>query len=401
MSRREGASLLVVFNAGSSSLKFEVFDCRGGLRSVAQGAIRDIGHAGATLAFGAGSVSVGPVADAGEAAGIALDRLLGGLDGFVLRADDVAATGHRVVHGGDRFSAPVRVTVSVFDALKSLAPLAPLHNPQSLAVMQAVGERFPDVPLVAVFDTGFFHALPETARRYAIPAEWSERLGVRRYGFHGIAHEYLARQLDAAGGARRAVTIHLGQGCSMTALSEGRPVDTSMGFTPLEGLVMGTRSGDVDPGVILYLARQGLAWKELEDGLNRGSGLLGLSDASDDVRELLALESDGHAGARRALAIFCMRIRKYLGAYAAVLGGVDAIAFGGGIGENSAEIRARILADMEWLGVDLDAEANACASGRVGRISSARSAVAVHVFPVDEEPLIAAAALDVLRDATG
>src|SRR5690606_12175467 len=161
-----------------------------------------------------------------------------------------------------------------------------------LAVMEAVGERLPDVPIVAVFDTAFFHDLPDGARRYAIPAEWSERHGIRRYGFHGIAHEYLARELRADGGPRRAVTLPLGQGCSAAALLDGRPVDTSMGFTPLEGLIMGTRSGDLDPGAVLHLARRGLAWQEIEDGLNRRSGLLGMSGVSDDVRELLAAEAN-------------------------------------------------------------------------------------------------------------
>ena len=393
-----GGRLVLIFNAGSSSLKFEIFDSADGLRSIRRGAVRDIGRASSSFETDRRTEVLGRVADAGEAAAAVLDRLGREAGGIELSADRIAATGHRVVHGGDRFSSPVRVTVSAFDTLKSLAHLAPLHNPQSLAVMEAVGERYPDVPIVAVFDTAFFHDLPASARCYAVPAEWAERHAIRRYGFHGIAHEYLSRQLPGGGRSARAVTLHLGQGCSVAALRDGRPLDTSMGLTPLEGLIMGTRCGDLDPGVVLHLARQGLGWKEIEEALNRRSGLLGLSGASDDVRELLALESDGHEGAGLALAAFCHRARKYLGAYAAVLGGLDAVAVGGGIGENSPEMRARIFDGLGWMGLELDREANARCVGERARVSAGSSAVEVHVIPVDEEPIIAEAVLEVLGE---
>ena len=390
-------NLLLVLNAGSSSLKFDVFAAEdGGLRRVVGGAVRDIGREHPSFECGERREQLDGVADVYDAARVVLAHLFDPGRGAELAPERLAATGHRVVHGGDRFFAPVRVTLSAFDALKSLAPLAPLHNPQALAVMEAVGERFPELPIVAVFDTAFFHDLPDAARSYAIPAEWRDTHGIRRYGFHGIAHQHLAHELTKKGGVRRAVTLHLGQGCSAAALLDGRPVDTSMGFTPLEGLVMGTRSGDVDAGALLYLARRGHGWKELEDGLNRRSGLLGLSGVSDDVRELLAREAEGHARAKLALDVFCTRIRKYVGAYAAVLGGLDAIAFGGGIGENSAEIRGRVLRPLDWLGIGLDEAANAACAGTDARISAEGSAVQVYVVRVDEEPIIARAMLDVL-----
>lgn len=390
-------NLLLVLNAGSSSLKFDVFAAdRDGPRRVIGGAVRDIGRERSSFECGERRQQRERITDVRAAAEIVLAHLFDERDGPALRAEDLAATGHRVVHGGERFSSPVRVTLSVFDALKSLAPLAPLHNPLALAVMEAVGERFPDLPIIAAFDTAFFRDLPETARRYAIPAEWSDAHAIRRYGFHGIAHQHLSEVLRERRAGPRAVTLHLGQGCSAAALLDGRPVDTSMGFTPLEGLVMGTRSGDIDPGVLLHLARNGYGWKDLEEGLNRRAGLLGLSGISDDVRELLEREAEGHAAAKLALEAFCTRIRKYVGAYAAVLGGLDAIAFGGGIGENSAEIRERILRPLAWLGVELDSVANAACAGHAARISTERSSVQVYVVPVDEQPIIARAMIDVL-----
>ncbi len=394
-----GERLLLVFNAGSSSLKFELFAAEGPTRRF-RARIEDLDRPEPLLVLGDRPPEplVG-IGGAGEAAGVILDRLQAGVDGSALEPGSLVGSGHRVVHGGPTFSAPVRVTASVFDRLKTLSSLAPLHNPHALAVMEAVGERFPSLPMAAVFDTGFFRDLPESVRTYAIPSEWTRRYGIRRYGFHGIAHEYMAGCLRAAASPAafgRSVTLQLGQGCSAVALRNGRPVETSMGFTPLEGLVMGTRSGDVDPGVLMHLARLGLAPRDIDDALNRRSGLLGLSGASNDVRELLRLEGERHPGATLALAAFYHRLHKYLGAYAAVLGGLGVVAFGGGIGEHSAEVRARVCAGLAWLGLELDAEANAACIGRAGRISTSASAIEAHVIPVDEEAVIANATLGVL-----
>lgn len=392
---------LLTFNAGSSSLKFGVFDCSNRFHSRLRGAVRDIGRERATFTAGAAPEEVGGIASVADAAALVLERMTAGIDGLHLDCQNVAATGHRVVHGGEHFAKAVRIDRATFAKLESLNHLAPLHNPQALAVIRAVEEHFPGVPAVAEFDTAFFHDLPETSRAYAIPAVLATRYGIRRYGFHGIAHHYMSQQLAALalpGKSReKVVSLHLGQGCSVAALRSGRPVETSMGFTPLEGLVMGTRSGDVDAGILLYLARQGHEWDELQDMLNLQSGLLGLSGESDDVRRLLELEAEEHAGARLALAAFGHRIHKYLGAYAAVLGGIDTIVIGGGIGENSPVIRARLCAGLRWLGLELDAEANAGRVGEGGRISTDASTVGVHVITVDEEPIIANATLRVLR----
>jgi acetate kinase len=388
---------LLAFNAGSSSLKVEVFTSqpwRSNLRAV----VEDIGGARARLRFGA-PVETEPIdaATHGAAAELVLERLLGGRLGLDL-GGDVLATGHRVVHGGASFTAPVVVTAAVLTQLESVAGLAPLHNPPALAVMRAVHARLPHVPMTASFDTSFFRTLPEHARAYAVPESWRRDHAIVRYGFHGIAHEYLYRRLEALHGSRRepsrVITLQLGQGCSAAALLDGRPIETSMGFTPLEGLIMGTRAGDLDPGILLHLARQGHSWQALDAALNGESGLLGLSGHSADVRELLALEAAGEHDATVALAAFCHRLHKYLGAYAAVLGGVDALVFGGGIGENAPVIRSRVCAGLRWLGLELDEDLNARCVGDERRISRPSSSIAVYVVPVREEEGIARDALE-------
>jgi acetate kinase len=392
---------ILTFNAGSSSLKFELFEPASAWRSCARGAVRDIGHGGAVfeLECAEAEAPVSPVSAAThrEAAELVLDALLGGAGRHDLSSASLAATGHRVVHGADRYSVPALVTPSVLSDLESLVDLAPLHLPSSLAVMDAVGRRLAGVPAVAIFDTAFFRELPDVARRYAVPSRWFDEFGVQRYGFHGIAHadmhERLVRGSSAADHPRRVVTLHLGHGCSVTALRDGRPLETSMGFTPLEGLIMATRPGDIDPGAIVHLQRIGETPEALADALNRDSGLRGLSGTSGDVRELLALEEAGDAHAAFALEAFCYRAHKYLGAYAAVLGGIDAVVFGGGVGENAPAVRSRICQGLAWLGLELDEAANAACAGTKQRISTASSAIDVHVIPVREEEAIARAAL--------
>lgn len=391
------ADHVLVFNAGSSSLKFELFAVDDSLRSRVRGSVDGIGRSNTRFRLRDSEAEQAPVSDHAEAAGMVLARLSDGVGDVALDSRTLRVSGHRIVHGGDAFSAPVTVTQEVFGRLESAAQLAPLHNPPALAVMRAVRSRLADVPMVAAFDTAFFRDLPETARAYAVPNAWRKDYGVRRYGFHGIAHEYLHERFRLAGSAKRVVSLHLGQGCSATALDDGRPVETSMGFTPLEGLIMGTRPGDLDSGVLLHLARQGLSWEALDDVLNTESGLLGLSGASDDVRKLLELEAEDHAGARLALSAFCRRIHKYLGAYAAVLGGIEALLFGGGIGENAPVIRSRICEGLCWLGLELDEEMNERCRGIEDRISRPSSKIAVHVIPVREEQAIARAAVACVR----
>lgn len=369
---------ILVFNSGSSSLKFALFEIlpAGDLHCMERGAVplpdrpvKPAGHAQAALAVLSRLDSAG-------------------------RLERLAALGHRVVHGGAAFSQPLRVDPAVLSEIERLGALAPLHNPCAAAVIRAcmnrLGER---TPMVAAFDTAFFHDLPQPARSYAIPAEWARQHGIRRYGFHGLAHRFLyerCREINPALGAdSRVITLQLGHGCSAAAIRGGKPVETSMGFTPLEGLIMSTRPGDLDAGALLYLATQGVSPQQLEDGIQHHAGLLGLSGVSAEMDELLALEADGHAGAALAIEAFCHRARKYLGAYCAVLGGVDAIVFGGGIGEHAPSIRARICEGLAWAGLALDANANHAAAGRESRLSADGSAITVYTVPVDEELVIA------------
>ena len=303
---------------------------------------------------------------------------------------------HRVVHGGDEYVAPCRIDAAVAAGIERLAALAPLHNPAALALIRASRALLGAASLqVAVFDTAFFHELPALASRYALPADLATRHGLRRYGFHGLAHQALwqawRERQECPPEPARIISLQLGSGCSISAIRDGRPLDTSMGFTPLEGLVMATRCGDLDPGLLLYLQREeGWDARRLEDLLSHHSGLLGLSGSSGDMRELLASDSPAAA---RAVCLYCYRAAKYIGAYLAVLGGAEAIVFGGGVGEHAPRIRARILENLRWAGIDLDPAANDGTIGRPGRISRPDSPVAVWVLPVDEASLMAEQAM--------
>lgn len=295
---------------------------------------------------------------------------------------------HRIVHGG-ALARPALIDASVEAQIESCAPLAPLHNPPALAMMRACRQRFgPEVPQLAVFDTAFFADLPAVARSYALPRALTEAHGIRRYGFHGIAHQALWRAWQAhTGRGGRLVTLQLGAGTSAAAIADGRPLDTSMGYTPLEGLVMATRSGDVDPGLLLHLQQAtGLDAAQMEDTLAHHSGLLGLAGNAD----MAAVLADPSPAAKLAVDVYCQRIRKYVGAYAAVLGGIDGIVFGGGVGEHAPAIRAGVLTGMDWLGVHLDETVNAAANG-TACISSADSPCAVWVLRVDEADELARA----------
>jgi len=306
----------------------------------------------------------------------------------------IDAVGHRVVQGGARFSEPTRVTPDVLRDLHGLEALDPLHNPTEVALIEAAERLLPDAPSVAVFDTAFHRTLPEVAWRYALPSDLSDRLGLRRYGFHGISHRYVSGRLLECLGRRaagsRLITCHLGSGASVCAVWGGQSVDTSMGLTPLEGLVMGTRSGDVDPGLLLYLLRtQNMTPPQLDHLLNHDSGLKGMA-GRNDVRDLEQAAGEGDKRADMALEIFAYRVRKYLGAYAAALGGLDAIAFTGGIGEHAGKMRARICAGLDFLGLRLDDARNQAATGDAeAQISPDDGPTPVWVIPTDEERQIA------------
>lgn len=315
----------------------------------------------------------------------------------------VAVVAHRIVHGGSRLTAPCWLDAEVEAEIRRLAPLAPLHNPLALRWVAACRAVFgEEIGQVAVFDTAFYVKLPEAAATYALPQEPCRKYGIRRYGFHGIAHQAMWRRWRELrpgivdGG--RVISLQLGAGCSISAIRDGQAVDTSMGFSPLEGLVMATRSGDVDPGVLLYLLREGrMTVDELDRMLNQESGLRGMAGESD-MRRLL--DSD-EAAAQLAVELYCYRARKYVGAYLAVLGGADAILFGGGVGEHAPEIRERILAGMEWAGIVLDRELNHAANGSEACISRDDGPVAVWAITVDESQLLAEEAASLLMQSTG
>ena len=310
---------------------------------------------------------------------------------------DIQAVGHRVVHGGERFKQSVLITNEVIKAVEDCVDLAPLHNPANLTGISATRRLFGDgLPQVAVFDTAFHQTLPDHAFLYGLPYQFYRRYRLRRYGFHGISHRYVAYRYrvmrNIAREATNIITLHLGNGCSATAIKAGNSVDTSMGLTPLEGLVMGTRSGDLDPAIIEFIAaKEGLSTREIETLMNKQSGLLGISGLTNDMRELLAEErEENDRRSKLAIEIFCYRARKYIGAYLAAMNGADAVVFTGGIGENSDEVRARICDGLQWLGIELDEELNRKHShGREGLITKESSRCAVYVIPTNEELLIA------------
>lgn len=381
---------ILVLNAGSSSVKFSVFDVGAkALEARLRGRVESL-HASPRL-----------VARDREARLLAEENLAGGerfghresiaylFDWLTNHGVDVAsvrAVGHRVVHGGTEFTSPVVVDRKVIDALEKLVPLAPLHQPHNLAAIEALANRLPNLPQVACFDTSFHRTQPAIAQLYALPRKMTDR-GIRRYGFHGLSYEYIAGKLsefDARAADGRTVVAHLGNGASMCALQAGRSVATSMGFTAVEGLPMGTRSGSLDPGVLLYLlSHEGYDAEAIQDLLYHRSGLLGVSEISSDMRALLASDDPR---AREAVDLFVYRIVRELGSLASALGGLDAIVFTGGIGENAAPIRHRVLEGAVWLGVKIDPAANE----RHGpRISTDASEIAALVIPTDEEQMIA------------
>jgi len=310
---------------------------------------------------------------------------------------DIQAVGHRVVHGAERFKESVLITDEVVRAVEDCIDLAPLHNPANLTGITATRKLFgAGLPQVAVFDTAFHQTLPDHAFLYALPYQLYRRYRLRRYGFHGISHRYVAYRYrmirNIPREATNIITLHLGNGCSATAISAGNSIDTSMGLTPLEGLVMGTRSGDVDPAIMEFIAaKEGLSTREIETVMNKHSGLLGISGLTSDMRELLAeAREENDRRSELAIQIFCYRVRKYIGAYVAAMNGADAVVFTGGVGENSSEVRARICSGLQWIGIELDEELNRLhTGGREGVISQEGSRLAVYVIPTDEELLIA------------
>jgi len=390
---------ILVINAGSSSLKYACFQV-GNLLETARGQIDRIGHADMKLVHrglrGETEQSLAPRQGYTDAFAAMLDILTDPEIGAVAACKEIQAIGHRVVHGGDTFTGPTRIDSQVLAEIKKLGALAPLHNPVSAQAIEQALLAFPGVPQAAVFDTAFHQTLPPEAFLYGLPLEFYTKHKIRRYGFHGTSHQYVS--MRAAEFLKKPIenlaiiSCHLGNGSSVCAIEGGRSIDTSMGFTPTEGLLMGTRCGDIDPAVLPYLIRnQGLDADALDQLLTRRGGLLGLSGFTEDMRELEAAATAGNERAETAITVYCRRVRKYIGAYLALLGRADAIVFTAGIGQGSALVRARTLAGLEGLGIEIDQKRNAEARGfdEVCRISSEESPITVLVVPTHEEQMIA------------
>jgi acetate kinase len=389
---------VLVINSGSSSIKYQLVDGET-MDAATTGVIERIGQPESILTHrhaGQHHRAVGRLAD--HAAG--LEAMVAAFEqhGTPLSATGLIAVAHRVVHGGERFVQPVIVDDEVEQAIEDLSALAPLHNPANLEGIRVARKLFPRLPQVAVFDTAFHATVPERAHLYAVPTAWREDHGVRRYGFHGTSHAYVSRKAaEMLGRSPKEVNVivaHLGNGASVTAVERGRSIDTSMGLTPLEGLVMGTRSGDIDPAIIFHMHRQtGASFADLDAALNKESGMVALT-GQIDMRAVESAATSGDRAAQIALEIYCYRIRKYIGSYIAALGGADAIAFTAGVGENSAEVRAGALGSLVALGVQLDEVAN---EGGGPIISTPGSPITVMVIPTNEEGEIAAQTAALLR----
>ncbi|MFD5556691.1 acetate kinase [Streptomyces sp. NPDC127068] len=396
---------VLVLNSGSSSLKYQLLDMRDSSR-LASGLVERIGERGSRLVHSplAGGAAeprerTEPMADHTAALKAVAEELAA--DGLGLDSPQLAAIGHRVVHGGKHFTEPTVIDDAVIAEIERLIPVAPLHNPANLTGIRTARELRPDLPQVAVFDTAFHTTMPEAAARYAIDAATADAHRIRRYGFHGTSHAYVSRRTAALLGKDpsevNVIVLHLGNGASASAVRGGVCVETSMGLTPLEGLVMGTRSGDVDPAVVFHLKRvAGMDIDEVDALLNKRSGLVGLC-GDNDMREIRRRIDEGDEAARLAFDVYVHRLKKYIGAYYAVLGRVDAVVFTAGVGENAAPVREAAVAGLEELGLVVDAELNAVRSGEPRLISPARARVAVAVVPTDEELEIATQAYALVR----
>jgi len=396
--------LVLVLNCGSSSVKFQLIRTSpeeieaGTEKKLARGNIEKIGMTTAAVSFqaeGRAPVKEKPVILEHR---VAIERVLSLLTdpdvGIIKDRSEIGAVGHRVVHGGEKFSGSQVITEEVYREVVECCELAPLHNPHNVRGYEIAHDLLPDIPHVSVFDTAFHQTMPEHAYLYGLPMVVYRRHSIRRYGFHGTSHRYLTWRMEKLLGRPakefNLITCHLGNGCSITAVQRGQSIDTSMGFTPLEGLIMGTRSGDLDPAVVLHImAKEELTLHEANTLLNKHSGLIGLSGVSNDMRELVKESSRGNKPAQTAIDVFCYRLKKYISAYFGALGGADAVAFTGGIGENSPLIREQSCHGLECLGIVVDRERNEKLNGGEGRISSDDSKVGVFIVPTDEEMVIA------------
>ncbi|PIW69354.1 MAG: acetate kinase [Ignavibacteriales bacterium CG12_big_fil_rev_8_21_14_0_65_30_8] len=385
---------VLVLNCGSSSIKYQLIETEKKFE-LAKGVVERIGMAGAVLSqkrYDGDSLKIaGEILDHSMAIEYVLAVLLSKTHGVISFKEEIEAVGHRVVHGGETFSDSILITDEVINVLRENIELAPLHNPPNIKGIQAVKRILPDIPQCAVFDTAFHSSMPNKAFLYGLPYDLYKKYKIRRYGFHGPSHWYVSNKAAELMGKDiselKIVTAHLGNGCSMAAIKNGKSVDTTMGFTPLEGLLMGTRSGDIDPSIITFLmGKEGLTLYEVNTLLNKHSGLMGVSGISSDMREILSALEEDNKKAQFAFDIFCYRIKKYLGSYSAAMGGLDAFVFTGGIGENSAKIRKEVCTDLEFIGIEIDEERN---NTKNKIISTESSRVKVFCLPTNEELVIA------------
>ena len=389
---------ILVLNCGSSSIKYKLFDMESN-DVIAQGGIEKIGMKGSFLKLtdknGEKVVIEKEIPEHTKGVKFIFEILTSAEYGVIKSLSEIDAVGHRMVHGGEKFNKSVLLTPEVLEAFAACNDLAPLHNPANLKGVNAVSELLPNIPQVGVFDTAFHQTMPDYAYLYAIPYELYQKYGVRRYGFHGTSHRFVSgeifKYLNMPVEGSKVITCHIGNGGSITAVKDGKSVDTTMGLTPLEGIMMGTRSGDIDGGAVTFLMeKEGLDSTGMSNLLNKKSGLLGISGVSSDMREVTASMEAGNERAALAKKMYAYRIKKYIGAFAAAMGGVDVIIFTGGVGENRHEVREAVCENMEFLGIKLDKEQNAkIMFGKDGIISTPDSKVKVVVLPTDEELMIA------------
>lgn len=390
---------ILVINCGSSSLKFQVIDTKTS-ECLAKGLCERIGIDGSityeNLKAATGKIKKDtPIEDHKKAISLVLEALTDSKTGVISSLDEIGAVGHRVVHGGEKFTQSVIITDEIIEAIREVSDLAPLHNPANLTGIEACRALMPNTPMVAVFDTAFHQTMPEKAYRYAIPEEYYEKYRIRRYGFHGTSHSYVSKAAAKYLGKKpedlKTIVCHLGNGASISAVQYGKCVDTSMGLTPLEGLIMGTRSGDVDPAVVSYIAgKEGITAQDVEQILNKKSGVLALSGGlSSDFRDLWKARDEGNEKAALALDAWSYRVAKYIGSYAAAMNGVDLICFTAGVGENDPRSRKAIYSYLGYLGIVIDEEKNQNAHGEIAELSTPESKVKVLVFPTNEELAIA------------
>ncbi len=398
---------ILVLNCGSSSIKYKLFDMNRNI-ALAQGAVEKVGMKGSILTHN-NNVSGKKVVLEGEILEhqVGIEYVLGVLTsdkhGCIKSLDAIDAVGHRVVHGGEKFTKSVLITDEVIAQMEDCIDMAPLHNPPNLAGIYAISDLMSDIPQVGIFDTAFHHTMPDYAYMYAIPYQLYKKHGVRRYGFHGTSHRFVAKNgaeclgLDPANS--KIITCHIGNGCSITAVKNGESIDTSMGFTPIEGLVMGTRSGDIDLGAAFHImSKEKIGTATASTLFNKHSGILGVTGVSSDMREIRAASEQGNERAILGLKMYAYRLKKYIGSYLAVLGGADAIIFTGGVGENNVLIRSMVCDNLEYAGIEFDPKLNEEVVGKAGLICKADSKVKVLVFPTDEELLIASDSLRIVNE---